>query len=203
MKYFEETRRLLEHSNFLYVLLVNLEGNYEYINSNYAKAFAHISNDLLKEPYFITMHPDDIHICAEVSAMCFSQPEKLFPATIRKHDGRGGYIITNWEFKAIIDEDNQPIGVLCIGYDITRFEDEKKRLQEAEADNQKKKMQLKEIAFNQSHHIRAPLTNIIGLATILNKMDVDPNVKNICKMILESSEQLDNVIRGTVDLTYK
>ncbi len=203
MKYFEETKQILDKSRFFFIVATNMDGKYTYINSHYAKEFYSINNSFVGKPYQISMHPDDIKTCEEVSAKCFGAPDELFPATIRKHDGNGGYIITQWEYKAIFDEENKPAGIFCLGYNITKYEEEKKQLNYAEAEILKKSAILKNIAFQQSHLIRAPLTNIMGLVDILDKMEVDNNINNICKMILESSNKLDKVIRDIVDLTYK
>jgi signal transduction histidine kinase len=81
--------------------------------------------------------------------------------------------------------------------------DEQQQLKEAESEIDKKKDILKQIAFQHAHLIRSPLSNILGLADILNKMDIDQNVKNLCSMILQSSNQLDNVIREIVGNTHK
>lgn len=154
-------------------------------------------------PYEITMYPDDTKICEEVAALCFRYPEKMFPATIRKHDGKGSYVITQWEYKAMMNDDNEPEGIFCLGYDITKYVDEQQQLKAVEFEIEKKKDILKQIAFQHSHLIRSPLSNILGLADILNKMDIDQNVKNLCAMIVQSSNQLDNIIREVVGQTYK
>ncbi len=203
MKQFEETIKLLENSNFYYIITTNMAGKYSYINNHYAESFSYISETIVGMPYWITMHPDDTKVCEEVAAKCFMYPEKMFPATIRKHDGKGGYIITQWEYKAMMNDDNEPEGIFCLGYDITRYMDEQQQLKAAESEIEKKKDILKQIAFQHAHLIRSPLSNILGLADILNKMDIDQNVKNLCTMIVQSSNQLDNIIREVVGKTHK
>lgn len=203
MRQFEETIKLFENSNFYYIITTNMAGRYSYINNHYAESFSFISNSIVGMPYEITMHPDDIKVCEEVAAQCFKYPEKLFPATIRKHDGKGGYIITQWEYKAIMNDNNQPEGIFCLGYDITRYVAEQQLLKDAESEIVRKKHILKEIAFQHAHLIRSPLSNILGLADILNKMDIDQNVKNLCTMIVQSSNQLDDVIRTVVGKSHE
>ncbi len=202
MNYFEETKRLLDKSNFYYIITTDMQGRYSYVNTHYAQAFSHISDSIVGQPYQITMCPDDINTCIEVSAKCFQHPDKMFPATIRKHDGKGGYIITQWEYKAMFDENKEPAGVFCLGYDITQSTVEKKQLESAQQEIENKSDILRKIAFQQSHVIRAPLANILGLTAILDKMETDSNIVNICKMIVESSKQLDLVIRDIVNDTY-
>lgn len=189
MKEFLSTIKLLEHSSFFYIICTGLDGNYSYVNSNYARSFNYVDADLLGKPYYITMHPDDRRVCEETSYKCIQQPEKMFPATIRKHDGQGGYIITQWEFKAGFDEAGNLEGVFCIGYDITELD--------------KSKYQLKQIAYQQSHVVRRPLANIMGLANILNKMEIDDTIKSLVEMMIQNADELDAVVKTIVDKTHE
>lgn len=180
-----------------------MEGKYTYVNNHYEKVFSKIHGAIVGQPYEITMHPDDTKVCEEVAAKCFENPDHVFPATIRKHDGKGGFVITQWEYKAMFDNDNNPAGIFCLGYDVTDYTIKSEKLEDANDLIQRKNLLLKEIAFNQSHVVRRPLANILGIAYILDKMDMDQNMKNLCNMLIESSNQLDDVIKDIVGKTYK
>jgi PAS domain S-box-containing protein len=103
------------------MISVDMNSNYAYVNNRYHLAFNGLHGDLVGQHYSITMHTDDLDVCRRVSEQCFMYPDRVFPAIIRKHDGKGGYIITQWEYKAMFDDDHQPSGVFCIGNDITEF----------------------------------------------------------------------------------
>jgi PAS domain S-box-containing protein len=187
-----------------------MEGTYSYVNKHYSDTFVHIHGDIIGKPYQMTMHPDDSAVCVEVAEKCFKNPEKLFPATIRKHDGKGGYFITQWEYKAMFNDDGSPEGVFCLGYDITKFIEERSQLnflqdnfEKSRSIIEKKDNILKQIVFHQSHIIRHPVTNILGLAHILQRMEVDKNLQNIIDMLLDSTKQLDDVIKGIVNKAYE
>ena len=203
MKPFQQTIELLENSNFYYIITTNMAGTYSYVNSNYAKTFSYIKETIIGQPYQITMHPDDTKICEEVAVKCFANPDQLYPATIRKHDGKGGFVITQWEYKAMFKDNGEPEGIFCLGYDITKYMEEQQMLKAATVEVEQRKAILQEIAFQHAHLIRSPLSNILGLAAILEKMDIDTNIKNICKMMLESAIQLDNIVRDVVGKSYK
>ncbi|GGI24871.1 PAS domain-containing protein [Pedobacter mendelii] len=198
MNYLEDTKKLLDKSNYFYIITAGMDGNYSYVNKHYANQFAYIHRELQGQPYHITMHEDDRDICREVSEKCFANPGLLFPATIRKHDGKGGYIYTQWEYCAILDEENNPVGIFCLGYNITEFIGDKIRLNGAMDQIQEKSNLLNKVAFQQSHLIRAPLTNILALAAILEKQTNNKKLLSICNMILESALNLDQVIRDIV-----
>jgi len=201
MKNFADTKKLLNDSSLFYYLSTAMDGTYAYVNNHYNTEFAHVSNNLVGQPYHITMHQDDVQTCIEVAEKCFENPTKLFPATIRKHDGKGGYVYTQWEYKAMLDDQNNPLGILCLGYNITKFVGEQSLLKKANEVIEKNSLAMKNINFQQSHLIRAPLSNIIGLTQIIDKSLLDTNTSNICEMILESSKQLDNVIRSIITIS--
>ncbi len=190
------TKELLHDSNFYYIICTDNDGNYSYINNRYAKSFNYISTNLVGQPYYITMHPDDRKVCEEAGGKCYQYPGSLFPATIRKHNGSGGFIITQWEFTLIV-ENGEPAGVFCLGYDITEYESAKMENRIIYEDLENKKGLLETIAYEQSHTVRAPLANIIGLVSILKNMELDPNLHSIISMLQESSDRLDNVIKKT------
>lgn len=196
---FTQTKELLHNSAYFYVISVNMEGRYSYVNAHYDSVFSKLHGSIINKPYEITMHPDDINICKEVAVKCFAHPNEVFPATIRKHDGKGGYIITQWEYRAMFDKHDNPSGVFCIGYDITQFVLQQNDLSTAKSVIEKKDIALKEIAFIQSHLVRMPLTNILALTDIISKANVDNDIKNVVEMLNESARQLDNRIKSIVD----
>ena len=196
---FSETKDLLHYSNYFYVITVNMDGRYSYVNTHYDNVFSQLHGSILNKPYQITMHADDTKICEEVSKKCFANPHKVFPATIRKHDGQGDYIVTQWEYRAILDGQNNPAGIFCIGYDITQFVIQQTHLTDAKSAIQQKDLALKEIAFIQSHLVRMPLTNIMALSDIIANSNVDNDLKNVIQMLNESAKQLDTRIKQIVD----
>uniref|UniRef100_UPI003D7FDDD6 hypothetical protein n=1 Tax=Pedobacter sp. TaxID=1411316 RepID=UPI003D7FDDD6 len=108
MRNFEETRKLLENSNIYYLIAVGMDSNYMYVNKRYSKVFESIHGSLIGKHYSTTMHKDDQEICKSASAKAFINPEEIIPAVVRKFDGKGGYVITQWEYKALFDEQQQP-----------------------------------------------------------------------------------------------
>ena len=194
-------KQLLNDSGTYYIICTDLTGNYSYINNRYANSFKHIHHNFVGQPYYITMHPDDTKVCEEVGGKCFEYPGELFPATIRKMNGRGGYVVTQWEF-TLMTENGVPTGVFCLGYDITEYEQVKDRFFIVNKDLEDKKEILGAIAYEQSHIVRAPLANILGLIDILKTYKLEPEVAVVLNMLLESSTKLDEVVNRIVTKTY-
>ncbi len=198
---FKETTELLAESAFFYTIAIGMDSRYIYVSKNYDDSFDVDNNSLMGKHFSITLHPEDVKLCEQVSVECFKFPGSLFPLTLRKRDGKGGFVFTQWEMQAILDDDDKPKGIFCVGYNITEHMDTQAKLRNANTEIASKESQLNEIGVLQSHGVRRPLANIIGLAGILKTMTLDANLANIRDMIVESAEQLDLVIKETVELT--
>lgn len=180
MKSFAPLRELLGDSRTFYLISVGMDSTYVYLNAHYREKFEPQHGDLIGKHYAVTMHREDTHICAEVSAKCFNNPGQGFPATIRKYDGHGGYVATQWDYKATFDENGKPSGIFCIGYDITKFV--------------RTAMELEKMEYIQSHVIRKPIANLMGLVKLLEEVDDREMYQKLVGMIRVSADELDKVI---------
>ncbi len=204
MQKIEALKSVFGNSGHYYLLTTDLRGYYTYVNANYAKALEHLSSDLLNTSSLNSMHPDDFIHVQRTSHLCINDPEKLIPIMIRKHDGKGGFMYTQWEFSAILDEENKQIsGICCLGYNVTQAVEEQNRLLETNNLVAEKDEALKAIGYIQSHRIRKQVANIQGLTSLLKKMQLETGLENIISMIQDSSYELDEVIEEVVGHVQK
>ncbi|WCT13419.1 hypothetical protein [Mucilaginibacter jinjuensis] len=188
MHRYNQINNFLETSDFFYTIAIGMDGVYIYVSPNYDRNFSFGKGTLKGQDFSVTLHPQDIRICEEVGPMCFGHPNRLFPATLRKHDGKGGFVVTQWEMQAMLDEQGQPLGIFCIGYNITEFIDTREKLDQAETS-------LDEISFIQSHGVRKPLANIMGISKLLRVADDDAEREKLMNMLDTSANELDQVIK--------
>jgi PAS domain S-box-containing protein len=180
-RHFEEIKKLLGESKTYYLIAVDMNANYSYLNRHYAEIFKPIHGDLLGKHYALTIHPDDQLTCETVSELAFKHVDAVFPATLRKHDGKGDFIITRWEYKAMFDDSGAPDGIFCVGHDIT--------------DLVQASGELNQIKFNHSHLIRKHVANLMGLGKLINDATEPDDIKDAAKMIFQSATDLDQVVR--------
>jgi signal transduction histidine kinase len=95
-------------------------------------------------------------------------------------------------FNPIYDQQQKVIGVNCFLRDIT---EPQQYLEKIERQNQR----LLEIAWIQSHRVRAPVASILGLTQLFN-LDDSHNAE-IIPMLKHAAEELDEVIRDINALT--
>ena len=148
--------------------------------------------------YDFNMDEHDRIACKETSEKCFKFPDRSFPVTIHKYNGKGGNVFTQWEFRAMMDKQQKAEGIFCVGYDITEHVEVNQQLKAAKSEIKHKKTELDRIYWEQSHVIRRPVANIIGLVNILNRLDPDHSLGNIYLMLDECANELDTAIKNIV-----
>lgn len=115
-------------------------------------------------------------------------------------------LITSWNGTAVwaeflyypvLDDDGNLLGVVI---NSTIIDDRKKAELKVKAQYE----QLKKIAYIQSHELRAPLTNIMGVVNVLNLMKqkvVDPEMIELLNSLEKSTAKMDDIIKQIVDAT--
>lgn len=99
------------------------------------------------------------------------------------------------EYDPVYDENNL-IGVAILMTDISLIKMAGKKIQNQNA-------ALREIAFLQSHKVRRPVANILGLISLFNQKDMnDPFNKTVLEKLLFSTQELDDIVRSIVERTY-
>ena len=193
MHRYSQINEFLHTSKLFYTIAIGMDSTYIFVSPNYDRNFSLGKGSLKGQHFSVTLHPDDIKVCEAVGPKCFAAPGRLFPATLRKHDGKGGFVITQWEMQALFDESGQPEGIFCIGYNITQFVDTQNKLEQAASD-------LDEIGYIQSHGVRKPLANIVGIIELMDTVEGYEDYQHLTRMLKSSAAELDAIIR---DISHK
>jgi len=92
------------------------------------------------------------------------------------------------------DRSGKPVGAFVVAHDIT---DEMANMTEIKRQNEK----LRNIAWTQSHKVRAPLANILGLCQLLRETAGTDDYEKVVAGLMASAERLDGVIAEIVTNT--
>lgn len=102
------------------VVITDMEGNYSYVNDLFKKRFAFLGIDFIGKPFQVAMHHGDVDNAIAVVHQCFAFPDRFFPIDIRKpSNNHNEFHWTQCEFSLFKDAVGNPIGILCVGHDIT------------------------------------------------------------------------------------
>ncbi len=112
----------LANSTTFNVVVTDLEGKYSYVNDQFQEQFSHLSTDFIGTPFATTIHPDDLEKCNLAANECIKDPTKVVSLQVRKPEGESNlYFWTKWDFSLLKDLNSEPVGILCIGHDISRI----------------------------------------------------------------------------------
>ena len=112
---------------------------------------------------------------------------------ITSRDGHPKYLHSRILVKR--DDNNRAYQLTGFTLDITEY---KKQTEALELQNQK----LMDIAWVQSHQVRAPLARLMGLVQLLSRYpEGDVDLKDSLKFIMDSANELDEIIRKIVRKT--
>ncbi|WP_026934186.1 PAS domain S-box protein [Christiangramia echinicola] len=143
------------------------------------------------------VHPDDYeNVKAGVCKMIENNLKNLtMEYRFKCADGSYKYILDRSYL--ISDENNKPNRIIGSMQDIT---ERKRHLIAIENHNKR----LKEIAWTQSHLVRAPLAKVMGLVDLLlNYKDDLDNTEEVLENILNSANELDAIIRQIASQSEK
>jgi PAS domain S-box-containing protein len=111
---------ILKTSNLYYLIKIDLEGNYTYANDFYLKSFDLKNEDIIGINCSQFIMEQD-HPIIETIKKCFESHGKSFNVKLRKPFKENFYKHTDWEFTLILDQNNNPYEIICVGYDSSKL----------------------------------------------------------------------------------
>jgi len=176
------------------VFSLDLKGRFTSANERFLKATGLRLDELKQIHYSEIIFPDDLDKVNESFERARHGISTRFESRLqiqRKNTIKYVYQVT---IPMVVD--HQIVGMYILASNITE------RVL-AEEKIKKQNQQLREIAQIQSHEVRAPLANILGLVNLLDQgPEEESNNKMILKELTVSARKLDHVIHKIVDKVY-
>jgi PAS domain S-box-containing protein len=133
------------------------------------------------------IHPDDRLLVMDSFKKIFTDKQKYFFAEYRYRCADGSFKYIRDRGYAIFDQDGEPIRMIGAMQDIDK---QKKYEQQLLSQNEK----LKEIAWLNSHQVRRPLSNIMGLISLIKDSASNEDVLEFIDFLAVSSKELDDAV---------
>jgi two-component system sensor histidine kinase/response regulator len=99
------------------------------------------------------------------------------------------------------DETGKPMGVVCIGRDITRRHQAEEELRAAKEAAETATRSKSEFLANMSHEIRTPMNAIIGLSHLTLKTELTPKQRDYLEKVQAAGQHLLRVINDILDFS--
>ncbi len=117
----EARYRGLYESQTNFVIRVDLEGNYSYVNKKFRDTFGwlYMDGDLIGKNYLKSVLEHEHSKVRKVVEECIHTPDKPVKVEIQKPGPDGTVLTTLWDFIGILNLNREPTEIQCIGIDIT------------------------------------------------------------------------------------
>ncbi len=175
------------------IAIFDQEANFSYVSPTSKKTLKMTPESLLGTNAFTHIHPDD-HEAVYTQFLETLENTQVYIRPFRFKNGEG-----NWRWLETIAtnqiEEPSIQGIVANTRDIT---DRVLYLKAIEEQNKA----LKEIAWNQSHIVRAPVARLMGLIDLISEDGTDGlENRRILNYIKASAEEIDAVIKNNVERT--
>ncbi len=105
------------------VVIIGLDGRYSYVNDLFKKQFSFLGNDFTGMSIEGTVIQDDVLKCTIAGQKALENPGENVEVRLRKpKNQKGEYNWSQWEFSAYKNQENEIIGILAVGHDISKLE---------------------------------------------------------------------------------
>jgi PAS domain S-box-containing protein len=141
------------------------------------------------------LHPEDRdRVLAEIIAALADPDKEIYYSEYRFLKANREVVLIQHRGIFLRDEQGRAIRAVETLKDITAH---KERLNRIEKQNER----LKEIAWAQSHHVRAPLARILALSELLKADSTSPQLAELLNYLCDSASELDDAIKAIVKKT--
>tara|TARA_R110000850_G_scaffold109303_1_gene222110 strand:+ start:7032 stop:8054 length:1023 start_codon:yes stop_codon:yes gene_type:complete len=161
------------------------------VNDAAVKLYGYTKEEFL-DKYLIDIRPEeDIHLMEDAVNKTLSGKNELLKDTLFRHKKKDGTLITVEISNNIITYNNKK-AIIAVATDVTE------KLSHI-ASIKEQNFSLKEIAWMQSHVVRAPLTRLMSLIEVLKSEHLTIDEKeHMLHHILIASNEIDEVIKNIV-----
>lgn len=177
--------------------LITPKGELLYGTPSITKVLGYTPQEMIGKHESDFVHPDDLDLLFDTINNVLENEGESSPVVIRVKHKSGAY---HWCEKTITNLLHEPdvAALVCNFWDMT---ERMFYIKEIEKQN----TALKEIAWVQSHEVRAPVTRIMGIVNLL-KLDVtalESEKNQLLDYLMQSANELDLVIKGIVEKAHK
>ena len=207
----EENYRSLVETATCLILRLDAAGRIVFINRFAENLLGFGRGELAGRPALGTIVPETSSAGENLAARfaeLLREPERFAVNENEVHSRDGRLVWVRWGNVPIRDEAGRLREILCVGIDLTeqkRAEDKlretNRNLEQATARAELANAAKSDFLANMSHEIRTPMNGILGMANLLLDSRLDTHQQEFTQYIIQSSENLLNIINDLLDLS--
>ncbi|WP_353718103.1 PAS domain-containing protein [Dyadobacter sp. 676] len=179
------------------IAILDQQGNYKFVSESSYPILGIHPQTFIGKNAFGWVHPDDRDTILALF-LKISEHRQIKTEPYRFMDGSGNY---RWIMTAATNMTDDPAvrGIVANSRDITDTVEKARALTVSNERYRRQNQRLKEIAWTQSHMVRAPLTRLMGLVDLLQTGNYGGmSFTEVLGLIRSSARELDEVVREIV-----
>ncbi|AFM03605.1 PAS domain S-box [Bernardetia litoralis DSM 6794] len=110
-----------------FIIRVDMEGNYSYVNNSFCERLQLKREEIIGTNSLTGIAQEDIQQCIDAANECLANPAKSIFAHLKKpvfdreknQYSTTEFIYTDWEYRAILDNQKNITEIQCIGFEVT------------------------------------------------------------------------------------
>jgi PAS domain S-box-containing protein len=177
-------------------------GELTYLSPSVRAVMGFAPEDLIGEDSLEQVHPEDRGDFAQAHLDMISgrrAPGTPICYRVRHKDGHWIWIEGNPSL--VRDEAGAPVEFVDVSRDVTERVELETRLAKALAEAEQAARVKSEFLANMSHEIRTPLTSVLGFASLLNEMALEPQARDHAGKVLSASRTLLAIVNDVLDFS--
>ena len=178
------------------VVIMNPEGRIEWVNDGFTRLTGYTREEAIGLLPSKLLQGNDTRPETEQYIRQKYQEQVYFTTEVLNYHKNGEPYWVNIDVTPIRNEEDKLVNYVAIQTDITEKKKAEAELIKLADDLYKQNLNLQQFTYMVSHNLRAPVANALGLAKLVNKVELGSPQFNIVLEKLELSVfQLDNVIK--------
>ncbi len=178
------------------VMIMNAEKRIEWVNNAFEKVTGYTLSDVLNKFPSQVLAGEETSLETRAKINSKMNSGKTFRGEILNYTKNGNEVWFDLEITPVFDKDGKLSKYISIRADITDKKIKEEELMEVTRDLFNQNRDLQQFSYIVSHNLRAPASNLMGLANILSSVSKDSHIfdETLSKISL-SAKALDKVVR--------
>jgi PAS domain S-box-containing protein len=178
------------------ICIAGTDGYFKKINPAFKQTLGWSKKELLSQPFFSFIHPDDIEKTSkEVEKLSEGQTTLNF--INRYRTSNNSYRLLQW----VANPDPVSGELFAIARDITEEKQAEENLKIAKNEAERARALQEQFLANMSHEIRTPMNAIVGFSSLLVDSELNKQQKELVSNINVASENLLGIINDLLDIS--
>ncbi|MBC5992028.1 PAS domain-containing sensor histidine kinase [Pontibacter cellulosilyticus] len=178
------------------VVIMNPDGSIEWVNDGFTRLTGYNREEVIGIWPSKLLQGEDTNPETSNYIRQKYQEQVYFTSEVLNYRKSGEPYWVNIDVTPIKNEENELVNYVAIQTDITEKKKAEAELIKLADDLYKQNLNLQQFTYIISHNLRAPVANALGLAKLVNKVELgSPQFNSILEKLELSIFQLDNVIK--------